>query len=210
VDDEQAYTDVLKAAREELLNFTSELVRKLLEQRKLIENLKRRAAHDGLTELLNYQSFQELLEKELYRAKRYGSDLCVILADIDHFKVVNDTYGHPAGDAVLKGVAACMEGALRQSDVITRYGGEEFGIIMPETAIKDAFVVTERLRRTVEALKIEYEGETISVTLSFGIASMDSEDVGKENLVRSADAALYEAKRNGRNQVCISQTKAAA
>jgi diguanylate cyclase (GGDEF)-like protein len=156
---------------------------------------------DALTNLLNFHAFHEALEKEIQRAKRYGHHLGLIMADIDHFKAVNDTYGHLTGDYVLKEVAKFLQNFLRTSDMVARYGGEEFAIILPETSQKDTILVAERLRESIESLSIEYENQTLAVNLSFGIAYLEtSRSKSKTDLIKEADIALYQAKREGRNR----------
>ena len=129
------------------------------------------------------------------------------MSDIDFFKKVNDTYGHASGDAVLRGVAAIVKDALRESDIPSRYGGEEFAILLPYTHIDEAKIVGERLRSAVESTPIAIDSEyidtpSIDVTISMGIAEFNFDETGEE-LFERADKALYEAKTNGRNQVCV-------
>lgn len=175
---------------------------------KLINSLREETIRDGLTNLFNYQRFHESLEKEVYRAKRYKLQLTVILADIDHFKAVNDKYGHLAGDYCLKKIADCLKDSLRESDSVARYGGEKFAVILPETDLDGAFIVAERVREDIDSMTIDYEGEKISITVSFGIASLDPvNDVSKNDLIKKADYALYQAKKAGRNKCCLYETR---
>lgn len=168
---------------------------------KEIENL---ATTDGLTGLFNHRKFQEELERELKRHERSDKPLCLCLCDIDFFKKINDTYGHPAGDAVLKGVAGIIRQTVRSTDIPARYGGEEFAIILIETPIKEARLIAERLRKKVESHKFTYKGSTIKATLSLGIASFHSGlRIQKGKLIENADKALYHAKHNGRNQTIL-------
>jgi diguanylate cyclase (GGDEF)-like protein len=162
--------------------------------------------HDGLTGLINNKYFHEVLETELSRAKRYKSSISLIFADIDHFKQVNDTYGHLAGNHVLKVVSQFFQGQIRTSDIVARYGGGEFGIILPETPIDGAVVAMERIRKKISELQIDYENKKLSITLSFGIVCFNpGQDVSIGELIKSADNALYEAKRSGRNKLCVSK-----
>lgn len=160
------------------------------------------ASRDGLTGLFNHRHFQEALAAELSRAARHGHPVSLVLFDIDHFKAVNDTYGHPAGDAVLQALSRRASELLRISDILARYGGEEFAVILPETGDKGAFVLAERLRRGIEQLQIVAEGNPLSVTVSLGVATWTPKrrDIGKAELVAAADGALYRSKKNGRNR----------
>jgi diguanylate cyclase (GGDEF)-like protein len=202
ITEELDYLELIEEARNELINLSSNFMQQVCEQKKLIESLSEQTLRDALTNLLNYQAFQEYIEKEVQRANRYGHGLCLIIADIDHFKDINDTYGHLAGDHILKVVAHYFQDSLRGSDMVARYGGEEFAIILPETSKIDGMIVAERLRETIASLKIDYEGRTLSVTASFGVSFLDSSrTVEKVEFIKEADYALYQAKSAGRN-VC--------
>ncbi|MAT84673.1 MAG: hypothetical protein CMQ43_08890 [Gammaproteobacteria bacterium] len=165
--------------------------------------LSRKAAVDGLTGLFNRDYFQTMLRQEFLNSQRHGRDLAVILADIDHFKGFNDTWGHQLGDEVLQAVAAAVRGACRESDVAARYGGEELAVILPNTDAQGAVEAAERIRGAVEAVRIEHGGEALSVTLSAGVAALRHGTGSEDELLRQADAALYDAKRAGRNRVQI-------
>jgi diguanylate cyclase (GGDEF)-like protein len=126
------------------------------------------------------------------------------MADIDLFKAINDDFGHPAGDRVIKAVAGCLQQEIRESDHVARYGGEEFAIILPDTLIQDAYNVAERIRKTIDSLRIKHEDDLIHFTMSFGIASFQTEEkTASDKLIKRADSALYQAKKQGRNQCCI-------
>lgn len=173
----------------------------------IIENarLYRLATIDGLTDLYVHRHFQIRLEEELRRAKRYDKHLSLMLTDIDHFKVFNDTYGHQTGDIVLQAVARVLKETVRDIDLPARYGGEEFTVILPETDIEGATILAERLRRKVETLRVPTEefGE-LSVTISIGLACIPNLQVEeRKELIEFADLALYRSKENGRNQVTI-------
>ena len=201
--EEKDYLGLIEEARNELISLSSNFMQQVCEQKKMIESLSEKALRDALTDLPNYRAFQETIEKEVQRGNRYGHNLCLIIVDIDHFKKVNDTYGHLAGDHILKVVAYYLQNALRGSDLIARYGGEEFAIILPETSKSDGLIVAERLRETVASLKIDYEERTMSVTASFGLSNLqNSGKIDKSQLIKKADYALYQAKRAGRNK-CI-------
>lgn len=165
-----------------------------------LEQARRLANTDGLTGLYNHRYLQERLQQEIKRAQRYGRELSLVMADLDHFKVYNDAYGHPRGDKVLIEVAKTLRNIGRTCDVVARYGGEEFTLILPETPGEEALVLAERARECIEALEIGVNG--ISVTMSLGIASYRS-GCTKEQLVEAADSALYQAKNEGRNRVCV-------
>jgi diguanylate cyclase (GGDEF)-like protein len=198
---EEDYLRIIEEAREELINLSTNFSQQLIEQNKMIESLNLQVSRDSLTNLYNYHKFREVFDEEIYRAKRYDHELCLIFADIDHFKDVNDKYGHLAGDILLKSIAECLKNTLRDSDIVARYGGEEFAVILPETGLDDALVVAERLRKNVDLLKIDYEGEKLSISMSFGIAIMDSENnPTATDLLKQADRALYRAKNTGRNR----------
>ncbi|HKV51547.1 MAG TPA: sensor domain-containing diguanylate cyclase [Gemmatimonadaceae bacterium] len=156
---------------------------------------------DPLTRLANRRVFDERLRQHLAECDRTGQSLSLILADLDHFKQINDTYGHTAGDKVLAAVAAGAKRAIRNIDLCTRYGGEELAILLPQTPMERAREVAERLRRTFEAARLEVDGHLIAVTASFGVASFPTSTGRHDSLFSSADKALYEAKRAGRNCV---------
>jgi diguanylate cyclase (GGDEF)-like protein len=156
-----------------------------------------------MTQLYNHKSFLEILHQEISRATRYRTPLSIIIADVDHFKSVNDFFGHQAGDHALKCVSSHLKKLLRDSDHIARYGGEEFGIILPMTPLKEAIQAAERLRKSIESEKIVYREKSISVTMSFGIALLENNrQIDVEGLIKMADEALYDAKNTGRNKCC--------
>ena len=163
-----------------------------------------RATYDRLTGVANRQSLLGALFNEVERATRYGRPLSVAFVDIDHFKSVNDTYGHAVGDVVLRGVAQTIAESLRASDMIGRYGGEEFMLILTETDVEEGSVLTEKLRTLVGRQRFSVEGAPdIAVTISIGIAGGIGSKLRMENLVRDADAAMYSAKSLGRNQTYV-------
>lgn len=167
------------------------------------------ATSDALTGLNNRRQFEERLKQEVSNAKRQKHPLCAIMLDIDYFKKVNDNYGHYAGDVVLKKVASLIKSALREYDIPSRYGGEEFIILLPSTKVSDAFIVAERLRRTIEGTTIDVPTEkgdgiaySLNVTISSGVYQYKETDTPQE-FYQNADKALYEAKESGRNKVVI-------
>ena len=160
------------------------------------------ATLDALTNLNNRRQFEVRLKQEIATTKRQKNPLCAMMVDIDFFKKVNDTYGHASGDAVLRTVASIIKEHLRESDIPSRYGGEEFAVLLPYTHIEEAKIVGERLRKAVETTPIPIDKKNINVTISMGLAEFSPQETG-EDLFKRADSALYEAKESGRNRVCV-------
>ncbi len=166
------------------------------------EELQRQASTDVLTGLHNRRSFYEYAQREFSRSVRTRLPLSVIALDIDHFKSVNDRYGHPVGDAVLIAVAKrCLE-VVREADLLARTGGEEFSLILPETPLHTAMDVAERLRALFDGHDLQIPGESISINMSLGVAMRTSNEKSFDSLFSRADKALLQAKQQGRNQVC--------
>lgn len=163
--------------------------------------LERQSRLDGLTQLNNRGHWQERLERVFRRYRRNGQPASLVLFDIDHFKRFNDDHGHQAGDAVLQAVARVVSDSIRRTDIAGRYGGEEFAVILPDTGLDAAVQFAERLRIAVEALESSYEGKSLRVTISLGVAQLTAQTADPEAWVAQADAALYAAKRAGRNCV---------
>jgi diguanylate cyclase (GGDEF)-like protein len=215
------YSQLLQEANEELgrLNFSYEqLVLALKEAKEKSERfaeelrhanqrLEEMAFRDGLTKLYNHRFFQESLQKEMARTRRYGHTMSLLMFDIDFFKDVNDSYGHPAGDQVLVNLAEAMVTAVRPSDIVARYGGEEFMVILPETDRIGLRVFAERLRRCAAAVTTNYNGVTIKVTISAGGVQFAKDDrTTQQELIEAADRGLYFSNKNGRNCVTIITT----
>ncbi len=175
-----------------------------IEHHQVLDELEQRAHTDSLTGLANRGRFMELAEVEIARAKRYQSPYAVMLLDIDHFKGINDKYGHKAGDVVLQELATIMRRTLREVDIIGRIGGEEFAVLLPETGVDEASQVAERLRQVVAHSELP-TGDNVSlrITVSIGLAQMVDQPNALDDILRKADTALYEAKNNGRNRVCV-------
>lgn len=167
------------------------------------ESLRQLAFRDGLTGLFNHRYFQEILQAEVERSERYKHPISLLMIDIDFFKKVNDKFGHPAGDHVLKEVAEMLTKLVRRIDIVARYGGEEFGIILPETALSGGKVIAQRILRGIEQMGIQYEEQSIPVTISCGLANNNfaNNNVTSSELIKQSDKALYEAKKNGRNRL---------
>lgn len=162
------------------------------------------AEHDSLTGLLNRRAFEPLLTSEIERSIRYNRSFSLIIGDADYFKRLNDVYGHQAGDFVLQALASTIKKELRAADSACRYGGEEFAILLPETAADTAEQLAERIRLNIEALSLHYDETPLpTTTMSFGIASFPHHAASVVDLVRAADNALYAAKKQGRNQVHV-------
>ncbi len=173
-------------------------------QRQMYES----ALRDGLTKVFNKKYFTDYLEKEFAYAARHGSPLALIFLDIDYFKRINDTHGHPAGDFVLSELSQLMATLVRTEDVLARFGGEEFTVLCRGTDLEGARIVADRLRRTVEAHTFSFGAKTIPVTISLGIAAIpDTAIVDHAQFLAASDKALYEAKRTGRNRVCLHGTE---
>jgi diguanylate cyclase (GGDEF)-like protein len=160
---------------------------------------------DGLTQAFNRKHWEECLAKEFSRARRYKHDLALLMLDLDHFKLLNDTFGHQGGDLVLIETAKKIDKLLRMGDLFGRYGGEEFAVILPNADLEGAEEVAERIRQSIAKNTIDYNQKTISVTASIGVAIIDSNDTRYEDLISNADLALYQAKAAGRNRVCLAK-----
>lgn len=165
------------------------------------EELYRLATTDGLTMVYNKRFFLDGLDRELSRAKRHHRPLSLILIDIDHFKQINDTYGHLAGDHVLKKVAQLVLIHIRKEDIFARYGGEEFALLLPETDYYQALTIAEKLRHLIELQEIFFEDVPIRVTVSLGVTMANLQNETTQSLIQNADSNLYCAKRDGRNRV---------
>lgn len=177
-------------------------IRNGLRLHRLQERLRRAALTDGLTELWNHTHFRNLLEREFQRTRRYGGEVALLMLDLDHFKAINDTYGHEVGNQVLKLTARHLVQHVRESDIVARYGGEEFAVICPQTSMDDALQLADRLRRLLpQAARIRAHPE-VSTQASIGVASSsDSRVNAVGDLINLCDQALYQSKRAGRNRV---------
>jgi diguanylate cyclase (GGDEF)-like protein len=167
--------------------------------------LRRIADRDHLTGALTRRGFLQAMEKEIERFKRYGRPSALLMLDVDRFKSINDRFGHPAGDIVLQAVAACCDATVRPSDVFGRLGGEEFGILLPETTADEAMAGAERFRRAIEALRFPTLDDVLA-TASFGVAPLTADRCDANRWLVDADAALYRAKHAGRNR-CVASDR---
>lgn len=187
----------LNAHRQMLEQEVSERTKELEDANKKLDLISRT---DELTQLPNRRDMNETIENEVGRSTRTRKPFCFIFIDIDHFKNVNDTYGHAAGDEILKAVSGMVRSLLRKYDVLARYGGEEFLALLPETDLEGALIVAERFREQVESMTIEYGEHKIKVTITLGVAQYDY-GLGADRSIQLADKALYEGKESGRNKV---------
>jgi diguanylate cyclase (GGDEF)-like protein len=185
--------------KDEIGTFTEHLF-DIKEQRdKDFENLRQLSITDPLTNTKNRRAFFEISEKFFKLARRKELDLCIILIDIDHFKKVNDTYGHIIGDEILKFLVKQLDKELRDSDILARYGGEEFIVLLPDTDLDGGVKTAEKIRKAIE--EETYKGDVeVAITISLGVAQLQNEKIIND-LIRKSDEALYKAKNNGRNRV---------
>src|SRR5215813_11595717 len=168
------------------------------------EEIYRLTILDALTSVHNKRFFLEFLEREISRSQRHATTLALVLFDVDHFKQVNDTHGHMAGDAVLKEICRRLRPRIRREDLLARYGGEEFACVLPDTTRSGAGIFAEALRILVEREPIDYQGTRIKATISLGVAvHSPDEPASTQDLIRRADEKLYQAKRAGRNKVVV-------
>lgn len=182
----------------------AELLRSSQELKKLNDLLKERAVRDGLTGLYNHRYFYQVLRRDFLLARRHNTDLSCLLLDLDLFKSVNDRFGHPFGDKVLKGIAAEILKKVRETDMVSRYGGEEFAILLPGTGLEGAVTVAEQIRARIDDKLFTYGTHSVKLTTSIGVASVARHAPElPQDLLGFADTALYRAKATGRNRVVI-------
>ncbi len=215
------FSQILQETNEELTNLSISNVYLMLELKQAKEKaeklayelkdandkLRELASRDGLTGLYNHRFFQEALDQEIARAKRYGRPFALVLFDIDSFKMINDTYGHPIGDEVLMSLSKTVGSLVRTNDIAARYGGEEFAIILPETDVEGATILAGRVRAAIEELETVAKGTRIKVTVSMGVTGY-KQGAGiaeKSNIIALVDKALYISKQSGRNKVTAVQ-----
>ena len=175
---------------------------------RLRERLRIQSIRDGLTGLFNRRYLDETLPREIHRAERSKNPISVLMLDIDSCKKFNDTYGHDAGDIVLKRIAETVLANIRPSDIACRYGGEEFTIVLPDTQLEIANARAESLREAVSLTELQHNGKDLgNVTISLGVASYPQHGATRDTLIKSADEASYQAKQAGKNRVVLAKTK---
>jgi diguanylate cyclase (GGDEF)-like protein len=179
-----------------------------IEIQRLEGELKRLAAHDSLTGLLTRRAFRDQFDRDVSRSRRSGEPFALALLDLDHFKQLNDGHGHPFGDEFLRRTAQRLRSGVRTHDVLGRYGGEEFALLMPGLDKEAAVRAVERARAAVEALELEHDDVWLRLTISAGVAAFPQDGMDWESLLKAADAALYEAKASGRNRVVSARSPA--
>ena len=196
-----SYEQLLMSFKEEKERAES-LAKELREKNEKLRNL---SVRDSLTGLFNHKYFQEYLDNEIARSNRYQRSFSLIIFDLDHFKLINDSHGHRIGDAVLKKISDAVYSLIRKNDVPARYGGEEFAIILPETSLEGCIIIAEKIRKTVENLEFNTNSSSFHVTVSVGAASYlpDGKRKTKAELIDAVDAAMYHAKENGRNRLSV-------
>lgn len=180
-----------------------ELQKEVERRMRLEEELKRQATTDPLTGLFNRRQYEMLFRRERERCRRQGTGICVAMGDLDHFKRLNDTLGHDSGDSALQHVARLFTSRLREGDVVGRFGGEEFIILLPDTDIAEAAKVIERLRRSLETSPVPLEGQQWNLTVTFAVSAVLDGEKDIVDTLRRVDAGLYQGKRGGRNQVVV-------
>lgn len=196
-----AEVDSMRRATEQYRRQLEEANARIRQQEAELQKLSTDAFTDFLTKIANRRAFDKRLAEEFERYNRYRQGYSLIMIDIDHFKRINDSLGHVAGDRILRAVATILQEEQRGSDFFARYGGEEIAVILPGTDCKQALVVADKMRRKVESARLNYEGQSVSITISAGVAQVGAKDRDAIGIVGRADQALYRAKDSGRNRV---------
>jgi len=187
-----------------LIELFSQLIGASIGNIKMFKKIQHQAVTDGLTGFVNHKTFYEMLEKELWRSRRHGGQIAMIMVDIDNLKQTNDTYGHRAGDKVIREISKRIKECIRQIDIPARYGGDEFAIILPNTTLEDATIVAERMVGSVAETPITWKEHQIELSISVGLGRYDASS-SPENITSRSDQALYSAKQAGKNTVRIFQ-----
>jgi diguanylate cyclase (GGDEF)-like protein len=182
--------------KRELMSTVSNILAISLKNAQEYHRVKEMAVTDGMTGVFNYKGFQEFMKREFQRAKRYKKPLSLIMIDVDGFKAINDSLGHQAGDYVLRELASCLKGSVRNSDIVARYGGDEFVILLPETDLKEAEVLIRRMSSTIKDHPFQWKSKRINIEISYGISSVSElgNGRGENELIRRADSRLYSLK----------------
>src|SRR5437899_5102719 len=205
---DSAQTGAFNANDIQSLESVADICATAIQNAHYVDRVKQLAYLDGLTGIFNRRFFELRIAEELERARRFNTGMAVVMVDIDQFKRLNDEFGHLLGDEVLRQVSSVFHQQLRKTDVVCRYGGEEFALLLTQTNAEQAFVVAEKLRKMVE--KWQFPGVPRAITISAGVAAFPQHGKNRDELVRAADSGLYLAKQNGRNRVCITNTAEAA
>ncbi len=185
-----------------LVELFSQLVGASIGNINLFDKIQKQAKTDGLTGLYNLKTFYELLDKEIWRSRRYGGSISLVMIDIDNLKELNDTYGHRAGDKVIREISNRIKGSIRQIDIAARYGGDEFAVIFPNTPLEKAKVVADRIRKEVSKKPLYWKGQNVELSVSIGLGEYDG-SFSAEDITGNSDNALYKAKRSGKNKLQI-------
>jgi diguanylate cyclase (GGDEF)-like protein len=197
--------DCFDSGKIALIELLSQLVGASIGNIKLFEKMQRQATTDGLTGLVNHKTFYEILEKELWRSRRYGGQISLIMVDVDNLKKINDAYGHRAGDKAIREIGRRIKECIRQIDTAARYGGDEFAVILLNTSCDGANLVAQRMVDAVANTPITWNKEQIALSISVGLARYDA-DASPEDVTSRSDQALYAAKQAGKNTVRIFQS----
>ncbi len=184
------------------VEFTA-VIRDISEKNQLLEELILSSRRDPLTELYNRRYFTELLNAEITRSKRFKRGFSLLMLDIDHFKSINDRFGHTCGDAALIAFSKTLTNSIREVDTSCRWGGEEFLVLLPEIPKETAMIVAEKIRQNIENLETIYEGDLIKLTVSVGLEYFSGETIEMSNMINKVDQILYKAKNTGRNKISI-------
>ena len=189
-----------------VVSWNRRLTKEIQERKRLEIELIRMATTDPLTGIHNRKKFMDSANHEFLRFQRYNHQFALLMIDVDHFKMINDTYGHQIGDKVLQAMTQNSRRMLRKTDIFGRVGGEEFAVVLPETDFENAISIAERLRTIHEKTKMEINGSVINVTISIGCALSNERDTSLDMMINRADQALYKAKGSGRNRVHMEKT----